>query len=145
MTGKGMLLEEPTRVPLIISVPQLDTAKQVQGDIAQPVERAVVTTPVSQLDLFSTILDYLNAPALDKSDGTSLRRFIENQSFNQHYDEAIVVVEQESRFPTSATTLSGKFGDSPSIMIRKGSFKLIIPRDAKSKVIDMMYNLDQDP
>jgi hypothetical protein len=30
-------------------------------------------------------------------------------------------------------------------MVRRGSYKLILPRSARSKVIDMMYNLDSDP
>jgi arylsulfatase A-like enzyme len=137
MTGKGMLLEEATRVPLIVKVP---------GDGAGPPKSTTVTTPVSQLDLFSTIMDYLHAPAsLDTSDGTSLRRFIDRTSYNQWYDEGVVVAENDGRVPKSPKALSGDLGAAPTLMVRHGSYKLILPRSAKSKVIDMMYNLDSDP
>jgi len=50
---------------------------------------------VSQIDLFATILDYLGASSYDKSDGKSLRRFIEKQNYNKNYDDTAAVVELE--------------------------------------------------
>lgn len=55
--GKGALLEEDRRVPLIIvyppSIPPATTLRE----------------PVSHIDIFATILDYAGAPQLDQSDG----------------------------------------------------------------------------
>lgn len=128
-------MEEEARVPMILSYP---------GYIPSG---ATVKDPVSHLDVFSTILDYLGASEHDKSDGKSLRRFIQPQSnnFNQLYDEGTVVVELQKRTPNMDGTLNGKLGAKPSFMIRKGGFKLILPRKADSKTLDALYNLERDP
>lgn len=118
MRGKANLLEEATRVPLLMSFP---------GRI-QP--QTVVDDVVSHIDVFSTIMDYLGASQYDRSDGMSLRRFIEKTSFNQKYDEHIVI---------------SQIGKNPNYMIRKGPYKLIITRKQPPKSIDMVYNLEQDP
>lgn len=91
-------------------------------------------------------MDYIGAPPeADKSDGTSLRRYIDNKSWNEFYDERVVVVEGDKRIPLDNMTFSGKAGDSPSFAIRKGDWKLILPKLRDSKVQDMMYNLRDDP
>jgi Sulfatase len=133
--GKQVLLEEAIRIPLIMKLP---------SGAANRIRR--VDEPVSHLDIFSTILDYLGAPAsADRSDGRSLRRLIENQSYNERWDESVVVCEYDERNPISATQLSGKLGSAPAFSMRKGPFKLILPRQANSTVLDMMYNLGSDP
>jgi arylsulfatase A-like enzyme len=109
------------------------------------VVRSTVPTTVSQLDLFSTILDYLGAPSsLDRSDGSSLRRHIENTSYNKWYDESVVVAEDDNRIPRTATKMT-KADKYPSIAIRRGKYKLITFQSAESTSIDMLYNLEQDP
>jgi len=94
MVGKGVLLEEATRVPLAISFPKAI----VPGNI--------VSEPVSHLDVFATIMDYFGASDLDGSDGTSLRQFIEKKSYNALYDESVVVFEMDKRYPVDSETFS---------------------------------------
>jgi hypothetical protein len=132
MRNKANFLEEAIRVPLMISFPD---------QIAPGTE---VDTPVSHLDLFATIMDYLGTSKLDKGDGSSLRRFIEKTSFNEEHDEETVVSELEFRVPTSNKGLSGELGDMPNYVIRKGSFKLMLPKSRTSNVLDMMYDLRAD-
>ena len=43
--------------------------------------------------LFSTILDYAEAGEYDKSDGSSLRPFIERHETNVEFDEDVVFAE----------------------------------------------------
>jgi hypothetical protein len=88
-------------------------------------------------------MDYLRATYLDNSDGASLRRFIDDESYNRDFDEDIVVVENENRAPLSATKLSGSLGREPNFMIRKGRYKLMLPKLRNSKVLDMMFDLEQ--
>ena len=133
MQGKSVLLEDSSRIPLILSF------------LGKIPEQMTVTEPVSHLDLFATILDYAGASDLDHSDGKSLRRFIDQKSWNEDYDERTVVVEREQRIPLNEYTLSNSLGDAPNLMIRKGSYKLFLPKKADSPVLDMMYNLQNDP
>jgi len=130
MRNKFNMLEEATRVPMIMSMPGRMPAN------------TFVKEPVSQIDIFATLLDYLQASEYDDSDGKSLRRFIEKKSWNEFYDERTVVVELDNRFPImNANAYDGDLGGIPNFMIRKGNYKLILPRRANSDVIDMMYNL----
>ena len=130
MTGKSNFYEESVRIPLILSLPNsANSGKRV-------------SVPVSLMDLHSTILDYLEAPAsLDTSDGTSLRRFIQDSSYNRDYDETAVVSEYEYHGDPQNTKT---YGHLPSFMIRKGDFKLILPRLATSPRLDMLYNIKTD-
>jgi choline-sulfatase len=129
-TGKSNFYEESVRIPLILSLPNsANSGKRVSA-------------PVSLLDLHSTILDYLEAPAgLDTSDGNSLRRFIEDSSFNRDYDESAVVSEYEYHGDVQNKRT---YGYRPAFMIRKGDFKLILPRIASSPLYDMLYNVKTD-
>jgi len=122
---KGVLLEEAVRVPLILSMP---------GTIPP----ATVRTPVSQINLFSTILQYLDASSFDRSDGFSLTKYIEGTSYNDMYDESVVVSEIEKSYEDPGT-------DIPNFMIRSRNWKLIMPRMAESTVPDMLFNLRIDP
>ena len=105
MMNKAILLEEATRVPLIMSAGSLD-------------QNVTITVPVSQLDLHSSILDYLVAEALDVSDGTSLRRFIRKKSSNSDFDDRAVVVELDERFPVYGQQFSTPIGAIPNFIGR---------------------------
>lgn len=129
MRNKFNFLEESVRVPMIMSFPG-----------RMPTNR-VVKAPVSHLDLHATILDYFGAEKYDNSDGTSLRRFIENKSYNKYYDERIVVSEVDERVPISGKAFDKELGTIPNFMIRKGNWKLMISKLRDSPVPDMMYNL----
>jgi len=129
LMGKGVLLEEATRVPLILSFP---------GRIPM---NTTVKSAVSQMDIFSTIFDYLGYPNLDRSDGLSLRRYIDRTSYNRNYDERAVVSELDNRIPKGPNALVGTLGDIPNLMIRKGRYVFILPKNAKSPVADVLYDL----
>lgn len=91
-------------------------------------------------------MDYVGAPPqVARNDGRSLRRFIDNTSWNKLYDERVVVVESDKRIPMNSQKYSAETGDSPSFSVRKGNWKLIVPKLRDSKVPDMMYNLQDDP
>jgi len=75
------------------------------------------------------------------SDGKSLRRHIEGTSFNQFYDESAVVCELDERIPKSAVEFDKEVGGIPNFMVRKGPWKLMLPKLRDSPVIDMMYHL----
>jgi len=129
LLNKGILLEEATRVPLVMSLP---------GKIQQGV---VVKEPVSHMDIFGTILDYLQAPRLNKSDGRSLRRFISRKSYNNQYDERVVVSELEKVGKRKA----GNDDNVPNFAVVSGKWKLILPKSASHSTVDMLYNLRADP
>lgn len=107
--------------------------------------RSFTTQPASHMDIFASILDYTGASQHDRSDGRSLRRYIDRTYFNQNYDDRVVVSEMDKRVPISNQEFSRTLGDEPNLMIRKGDYVLIIPKKADSEVIDMMYNLRRDP
>jgi len=90
-------------------------------------------------------MDYLGAKDLDRSDGRSLRRFIEEKSYNKNYDELVAVSEIDPRVPVNSNQFSKPLGKSPNVMIRHKNYKLILPRMRNSKVLDMLYDLDSDP
>ncbi|MFY0626744.1 MAG: sulfatase-like hydrolase/transferase [Reichenbachiella sp.] len=115
---KNVFYEESAHIPLLISLP---------GDIDK---NTVVDGYVSNVDLFSTILDYLNIGEFP-SDGKSLRGLIEG---TDQVHGKYVVTEWDYR------------GDvSPNYMIVKDGWKMIIPYSTTSKVIDALYNLNEDP
>lgn len=137
-SGKVTMYEESARIPLIMSFP----SKIRPG--------TVVTDPVSHLDVFATILDYLGASELDQSDGLSLRRLIESNRINDDIcDQGVVVVEFDERDPTGQNAtiggLSGYLANDPNFMVRKGNHKLVTSKDRNSKLLDMMFDLEEDP
>ena len=89
-----------------------------------------VKAPVSNMDMFATILDYLDMPP-HSSDGTSLRGLIEG-SVNE--EDVYVVTEWLS-------DLQGK----PSHMVVKGGWKLMRSDPSAKKVRKALYNLNDDP
>jgi len=134
MREKNIFLEESVHIPLLIAFP---------GQIPP---QTIIEEPVSHLDLFSTLLDYLNAGASDNSDGTSMRRFIEGTSYNKNYDERAVVAEWDFRDPKEdGRSLARSLGGETNFMILKGNYKLMLTKKASSSRLDMMYNLADDP
>jgi len=117
MKGKFCFYEESSHVPMMIRFP---------GRIKAGTK---VNAPVSNMDLFATILDYMNLPAA-KSDGSSLRGLIEGTASEDTY----VVTEWLS-------DLQGK----PSHMVLKGGWKLMRPDDSAKRVKKALYNLNDDP
>lgn len=98
------------------------------------------------MDVFSTVLDYLNAGHLDDSDGHSLRPRIEGKLYNaERYEDVVVVAELGRRVPLNSNMLSGELGSEPNFMVRHGDYKPIIPKLASSSIPDMLFNLKRDP
>jgi arylsulfatase A-like enzyme len=118
MREKNVFYEESAHIPLFISSP---------GDIEA---NTTVSGYVSLVDLFATILDYL-AVAAPPSDGKSLRGLIEGTD-DEHGE--YVVTEWDYRGPVS-----------PNYMIVKEGWKLMLPYTEDSKVINALYNLNEDP
>ena len=115
---KNVFYEESSHIPLMISFP---------GEIKKETK---VDGYVSNVDLFSTILDYL-AIEEHPSDGKSLRGLIDGTD-KKHGE--YVVTEWDYRGPVA-----------PNYMIVKDGWKLIIPYTKESTVINAMYNLNEDP
>jgi len=82
------------------------------------------------MDLFATILDYLEMPR-HRSDGSSLRGLIEGT-----VDEGDTYVVTEW-----LSDLQGK----PSHMVLKGGWKLMRPDPSARTVKKALYNLNDDP
>lgn len=118
MREKNVFYEESSHIPLLIKFPgEIETQTQVDAYI-------------SLVDLFPTILDYLGIEGR-ASDGKSLRGLMEGTDIEHG---KYVVTEWDYR------------GDiSPNYMIVKDGWKLIIPYSKESKVLNAMYNLNEDP
>lgn len=115
---KNVFYEESAHIPLMIRMP-----RQIKS-------KTTVAGYVSLVDLFPTILDYLQV-APNKSDGKTLRGLIEGTD-SKH--GKYVVTEWDYR------------GDvSPNYMIVKGGWKMMIPYSTTSKVINALYDLNTDP
>ncbi len=118
MREKNVFYEESSHIPLMIRFP---------GEINRG---TVVDGYISLADLFPTILDYLKIKK-HPSDGKSLRGLIEGTDLEHG---KYVVTEWDYR------------GDvAPNYMIVKDGWKLIIPYSKSSRVINAMYNLNDDP
>nr|WP_294897561.1 sulfatase-like hydrolase/transferase [uncultured Pedobacter sp.] len=115
---KNIFYEESSHIPLFIKFP---------GEIKS---KTVVNNYVTNVDLFPTIMDYLNQPKKDV-DGKSLRDLIEKKPSNR---ANYIVTEWNYRGDTE-----------PNYMIVKDGWKMFIPQTATSKVIDVLYNLKEDP
>lgn len=116
MREKNVFYEESAHIPLFISNP---------GEI-QP--GTTVDGYVSLIDLYPTILDYLEVPE-HKSDGKSLRGLIEGTDTTHG---KYVVTEWDRP-------------NTPNYMIVKDGWKLLIPQTITSTVINAMYDLNTDP
>jgi len=114
MRGKACFYEESVHIPLLMRLPAVIRAG------------SVVETPVSQADLFPTILDYLgvSAPAVD---GRSLRPVVEGKP-----GYADFAVSEWSPV-------------SPNLMVRTRDLKLMIANQAGARSQDALFDLKQDP
>jgi arylsulfatase A-like enzyme len=117
LRGKFNFYEESSHVPMIIRFP---------GKIEAGTR---IDSPVSNMDLFATILDYLEMPETH-SDGTSLRGLIEGTSDKNTY----VVTEWLSDLTTK-----------PSHMVLKDGWKLLLPDASAKNLSKVLYNLNKDP
>ena len=140
MREKNKFYEEAAKVPLFIAF----------DGVIPP--GTVVESPVSHLDIVATILDYIGAPSEDSSDGKTLRPLIEDGARDPTlgYDHDYIVAEWDFRMPISgAYSEELEFDRSidarPSLLIRKGPYKLMMQKLASSRKLDMMYNLEDDP
>jgi len=115
---KNVFYEESAHIPLIISFPN------------EVKKETIVDGYISTIDLFPTILDYLNIKE-HPSNGVSLRDLIEGRETNHG---KYVVTEWDYRGPVA-----------PNYMIVKDGWKLMIPYTKQSTVINAMYNLNEDP
>jgi len=114
--SKMILLEGSAHIPLLMRLP---TA--IDGG-------TVVETPVAHVDLFATILDYLQQPARP-SDGRSLRTLIKGAAKDG---------------PDYCVSQWGG-GNGPTLMVRTKDWKYITSHAPKSKAVDALYNLQTDP
>lgn len=118
MRGKFCFYEESSHVPMMIRFP---------GRIKAGTK---VKAPVSNMDLFATILDYLGRQD-HPSDGHSLRGLIEGTANEK---DRYVVTEWLSDLQTK-----------PAHMVLKGGWKLMRPDDSARNVKKALYNLNDDP
>ena len=118
MREKNIFLEESAHIPMMIRFP---------GRI-EP--ETIVDGYVSNIDLFSTILDYCGVAA-PASDGKSLRGLIDGTD--------------QSRPKYIVTEWLSSNDKVPGYMILKDSWKMFIPYSATSTTIDALYNLKDDP
>lgn len=129
---KSKFFEESAHVPLIINAPE----KINPG--------TVVDESVNTIDVFATLLDYVNASSANNSDGKSLRRFIEKSNYNKEFDEEHIVTEWDYRDP-NGSSLTRSLGGEINFLSKKGPYKLMMTKKANSSKIDMLYNIEEDP
>lgn len=132
---KNNFYEESSRIPLFIVFPDKIESNTVVDEL------------VSHIDIFATILDYVDLSEHDDSDGRTLRPFMEGQIYNQEFDEDVIVSEWDYRKPllSNHDVLDRRIDDRPCLLVRKGHFKLMMHKIASSPEIDMMYDLQNDP
>ena len=116
MHSKTVFYEGSVHIPLLMRLP----------GVIKP--GTVVTAPVSQLDYYATILDYLEAKG-PESQGWSLRPLIEGKEDGK---DRIAVSEWAK-------------GNVPGFMAFDGRWKLMIARSADSPSLDALYDLKNDP
>lgn len=116
MHSKMNFYEGSVHVPLLMRLPGIIPAG------------TVVSTPVSQIDYFATILDYLDMP-FHESDGRSLRGLIDG-------DDADGADYCVSEWHSDNT---------PNLMVRTEKWKLLMANRKDSSALDALYNLEDDP
>ena len=116
LVSKMVFHEEAVHVPLLMRMP----------GVIKP--GTVVKHPVSGLDLFSTILDYLGVPAPAR-DGDSLRPLI------------------AGRGKAGADYRVAEWGtrNAPNYMVRTADWKLMMADAPESKGVDALFDLRNDP
>jgi len=118
MREKNVFYEESVHIPLMMRFP---------GRIEVG---AVVDEPVSHIDLYATIEDYLGIEETE-SDGESLRRYIEGTD--------------QSKDPYAVSEWNYRGPVQPNLMVRTKEWKYFIPNTSDSKVMNVLYNLKKDP
>ncbi len=114
MSGKGNFYEESAHIPLIMRLPGVIPAGLTISD------------PVSQIDMFATILDYLSVSGYP-SQGHSLRPVIDGGE-------------------TRTYCCSEWNSDSkPGFMVRTLGWKFMFGRSAGSSSLNALYDLTADP
>jgi arylsulfatase A-like enzyme len=117
MRGKFCFYEESVRVPFLIKFPGRIKPNQV------------IETPVSILNVFPTILDYVGVENIP-TDGYSLKPLMEGEAAK--YDFAI-----------SEWTWNNK--NVPSLMIRTQDWKLLTTHRDGGKNVEALFDLKNDP
>lgn len=118
MREKNVFYEESAHIPLMIRLP-----KKIKS-------KTTVNGYVSTIDLFATINDYLHMSE-NPSDGKSLRGLIEGTDKLQGKYVVTEWLYNEDK--------------QPAYMILKDNWKMFIPYSAESTVINVLYNLKEDP
>lgn len=118
MRGKFCFYEESVRVPFLMRYP---------GKIP---EGKTITTPVSIINIFPTILDYAGLKNIP-SDGYSMRGVMEGKA-KPKYDFAI----SEWMWTNESV---------PSLMIRTEEWKLMTTHRTGGKNVEVLYDLINDP
>ncbi len=118
MRGKFNFYEESVRVPFLFRFP----GKIKPGQI--------VSTPVSILNIFPTILDYAGLKTI-ATDGYSLKGVME-ESASPKYDFAISEWDWHNE-------------NVPSIMIRTDQWKLMTTHRSGGKNVEALFDLKNDP
>lgn len=118
MRGKFNFYEESVRVPFLFRYPGKIKAGQT------------VSTPVSILNIFPTILDYAGLKSIP-NDGYSLKGVME-ESASPKYDFAVSEWDWHNE-------------NVPSIMIRTDQWKLMTTHRSGGKNIEALFDLKNDP
>lgn len=114
---KTNFYEGSVRVPLVFSAPGL-----IQ-------ENVIVEENISLLDIGPTFIDYTNSPKLPETHGISQMPVLSGEA--QNSNDRIIISQ-----------LADVKGDSPSIMIKKGSWKLVHHTDYNDV---QLFNVAEDP
>lgn len=140
------VLQEAARVPMMMSFPGIipagkivrEPTSQIGTRGSQQQQPTMLNTvlmffDLPSTDIFSTIMDYLGVSQHDLSDGRSLRRHIDVNDYNRDFDDGVVVVDIEK----VDKNINGKPDTIPNFLVRHKNWKLILPKVAKSNVLDM--------
>ncbi len=114
MSGKGNFYEESAHIPLIMRLPGVIPAGMTISD------------PVSQIDMFATILDYLDVSGYS-SQGHSLRPVIEGSETRTY------------------CCSEWKSDSKPGFMVRTLGWKFMFGRSASASSLNALYDLTADP
>jgi arylsulfatase A-like enzyme len=118
MRGKFNFYEESVRVPFLIRYPGAVGAGQT------------ISTPVSILNIFPTILDYAGVKNI-VSDGYSLKGVMEGTE-DPEFDFAVSEWDWENE-------------RIPSVMIRTEEWKLMTTHRPGGRQVEVLFNLQEDP
>ncbi|MCX6132192.1 MAG: sulfatase-like hydrolase/transferase [Ignavibacteriales bacterium] len=118
MRGKFCFYEESVRVPFLVRHPGKIKAGQT------------ISTPVSVLNIFPTILDYAGVKSIP-TDGYSLKGVMEGT--------------QSPKYDFAVSEWQWSNGSVPSIMIRTERWKLMTTHRHGGKNIEALFDLKNDP